>query len=457
MSVRSLVPVLALLVAAPLVVPPAPAIAQETAPNTDAKFSNEELDQILAPIALYPDDLLSNVLMASTYPLEVVEAARWIEDPANADLKGDALTQALEDKDWDPSVKALTQFPEVLAMMSEQLEWMQKLGDAFIASEADVMDRVQFLREKAEEAGHLKSNEHQTITTREEDGDDYIYIEPAEPDVVYVPVYDPLDVYGTWWYPDYPPYYWELDNVVYVNGFFWGAGVVTVPSLWAWSRPRWHDHYIYISPRKYNRLRKRGRTVSSERWRHDAYHRRGAKFKGAKAWRKSWDPKRNVRRMRILRRDREGTRVLKLQGGAQQRGVIGKTPRILRPGHLPPTFKAKPHTRTFSAPKTGGAIPKVIRRLPNRGHISGGGKKLRASPVKKHRSGATKRSGKKKKAVPRSRKRFSAHPRGHHARKVHRARRLQRGHAVHRAMRSVKAHRGGHKGGKKKGKGKLRH
>jgi len=414
MSVRSLISALALLAAAPLVPPPAPAMAQEAVTDTDAKFSTEELDQILAPIALYPDDLLSNVLMASTYPLEVVQAARWIEEPESADLKGATLTRAVDDKDWDPSVKALTQFPDVLAMMSEQIDWTQKLGDAFIASEADVMDRIQFLRDKAEEAGNLESNEHQTVTTKEVDGDDYIYIEPADPEIVYVPVYDPLDVYGSWWYPDYPPYYWEPDNVIYVNGFFWGAGVVIAPSLWAWSRPRWHDHYIHIDRHRYNRLERHRRTLRSGRWRHEARHRRGVKFKGAKAWRKTWHPKRTIedaRKKRVHLPHRDGKSVLKpggdnrfntlgtpgpkLKGDARRRRAIGEKPSIHKPGTQPPAFKSIPDKRTFSGPKKGGTIPKVEKHLPNAGHISGGGKKHQATPIKKHPSAVKMRAPKR--------------------------------------------------------------
>lgn len=390
MSVKSLISALALLAAAPLVLPPAPASAQEALTNTDAKFSTEELDQILAPIALYPDDLLSNVLMAATYPLEVVQAARWIEQPENADLKGTALTKALKDKDWDPSVKALTQFPDVLAMMSEQLDWMQKLGDAFIASEADVMDRIQFLRDKAEEAGNLKSNEHQTVRTRHVGGDDYIYIEPADPEIVYVPVYDPLEVYGSWWYPDYPPYYWWPDDVVYVDDFFWGAGIVIAPSLWAWSRPRWHRHYIHIDRYKFNRLEKHRRKLKSGRWRHDARHRRGVKFKGAKAWRKSWDPKHDAGRKRIHLPHKGG---LKLKGDKHlQRKSIGIGPRIRKPGAPAPAFKSIPKG-TFTGPKKGTRL-KIKKHVPKTKR-SFSGKKHKAIRIKKHPSAGKIRAPKK--------------------------------------------------------------
>jgi hypothetical protein len=145
------------------------------------KFKQEELDQMLAPIALYPDSLLAQILMAATYPLEVVVADRWAK--ANKNLKGDQLNDVLDKKDWDPSVKALVPFPQVLSMMSEKLEWTQKLGDAFLDQQDEVMDTVQKLRAKAGAAGNLKDTEEQKVIVKERG----IEIEPAQPEVVYVP------------------------------------------------------------------------------------------------------------------------------------------------------------------------------------------------------------------------------------------------------------------------------
>jgi len=167
----------------------------------DKTFKQEELDQLLAPIALYPDSLVAQILMASTYPLEVVEAARWAK--ANQDLKGDSLTSALEKEDWDPSVKSLVNFPQVLGMMNEKLDWTQKLGDAFLAQQKDVMDTVQKLRQKAQAQGNLKSSEEQKVVVEKETKT--IIIESANPQVVYVPTYNPTVVYGVWPYPAYPP------------------------------------------------------------------------------------------------------------------------------------------------------------------------------------------------------------------------------------------------------------
>jgi hypothetical protein len=156
---------------------PASLDAQTSAPPAQAAplYTAAQLDQLLAPVALHPDQLLGQILMASTYPLEVVEAARWVEDPNNARLKGDQLAAALQDKDWDPSVKSLAPFPQILRMMDDRLDWMQKLGDAFLSQQNEVMDSVQRLRRQAEEAGTLQSSPQQTVTTQ----DQTITVEPA--------------------------------------------------------------------------------------------------------------------------------------------------------------------------------------------------------------------------------------------------------------------------------------
>jgi hypothetical protein len=253
----------------------APAFAQ------DGKLKKEELDQLLAPIALYPDDLLTNVLVASTYPLEVVQAARWKKEGANAKLKGDALAKALEAKDWDPSVKSLVQFPDVLQQMSDKLDWTQKLGDAFLAQQDEVMNQIQFLRQKADAAGNLKSNKEQKVSKETGSNSEPIYvIEPASPDVVYVPAYQPAVVYGDWWYDDYPPYYWSYPGASYVNGFFWGAGVAIAGSIWGWGRWDWHDHNIDIDVNKWNNINVNRDKITSNKWEHNPAHRGNVPYKG---------------------------------------------------------------------------------------------------------------------------------------------------------------------------------
>lgn len=172
------------------------------------EFQQEELDQLLAPIALYPDTLLAQILMAATYPLEIVEADQWIK--ANKNLVGDQFNDALDKKNWDPSVKVLVSFPQVLSMMCENLEWTEQLGDAFLGQQDEVMDTIQDLRNKALAAGNLRDTQEQEVITEQ----DAIEIEPTDPEVVYVPVYDPSVVYGTWWYPDYPPFFFIPPGMV---------------------------------------------------------------------------------------------------------------------------------------------------------------------------------------------------------------------------------------------------
>jgi Protein of unknown function (DUF3300) len=251
-------------------------LAVPAAADDGAKLSKAQLDQLLAPIALYPDDLLSNVLMASTYPLDVVDAARWRKDPANAKLGGGALTAALKSKSWDPSVKALVQFPDVLANMSDKLDWMQSLGDAFIAQENDVMDEIQLLRSKADEAGHLESNDRQKVVKEAGSGTSpgEIYtIEPADPDIVYVPDYEPSVVYGPWWYPDYPPYVWGYPGVVYSDGYFWGTGIAIAGGIWGWNHWDLHHRRIDINVNRWNSINGGHHRRVNNVWKHDARHR----------------------------------------------------------------------------------------------------------------------------------------------------------------------------------------
>src|ERR1700687_443881 len=184
---------------------PHPVLAQPAAAPAQQLLSKAQLDALVSPIALYPDALLSEILIASTYPLEVVEADRWAQ--ANKNLKGDALKAAADKQSWDDSVKSLTATPDVLDMMSNKLSWTQQLGDAVLAQQPDVMDAIQRLRTKAQANNKLTSTSQQTVSTQQQGGRQYIYIAPTDPDEIYVPYYDPAVVYGPWPYPDYPAYY----------------------------------------------------------------------------------------------------------------------------------------------------------------------------------------------------------------------------------------------------------
>ena len=211
--------------------PPAPVQAQPVTPVAGPAaptFKAEEIEALVAPIALYPDSLLSQVLMASTYPLEVVQAARWAK--ANPGVKGDAALKAVEGQSWDVSVKSLVAFPQVLEAMDTRLDRTEKLGDAFLAQKDDLFAAVQRLRVRAQQSGHLQSNEQQKVIVEPASSSaapqqTLVRIEPANPEVIYVPSYNPTVVYGAWGYPAYPPYYWPPSPYYYPGyGFVYGYG-----------------------------------------------------------------------------------------------------------------------------------------------------------------------------------------------------------------------------------------
>src|SRR5215831_8548924 len=255
------------------------AMAQQpaTAP-TQPLLKPAELDQLLAPIALYPDPLLSEVLIASTYPLEIVQADRWAK--SNKALKGDALTGAAAKQSWDDSVKSLVQVPDVLGMMSEQLDWTQKLGDAVLAQQADVMDAVQRLRARAHANGKLESTKQQTVTVKTENQKQHVVIEPTSPDEIYVPYYEPAAVYGDWPYPDYAPYYFPppagyFAGGVLATGVAFAAGVAVRHAFWGncdWGR----GNINVVTNRSANIA-----NVNRGRWEHNPDHRQGVRYNNA--------------------------------------------------------------------------------------------------------------------------------------------------------------------------------
>jgi hypothetical protein len=264
----------------------------------------EELEQVAAPVALYPDSLLAQVLMASTYPLEIVQADRWVK--ANPSLKGDALADALNKQTWDASVKSLVNFPQVLTMMSEKLEWTIKLGDAFIADQKAVMDAVQKLRAKAKDNGNLQSNQQQTVTVEQapaaapnQPAQQTIVIQSAQPSTVYVPAYNPSVVYGTWPYPAYPPVYYPPPGYAVAGAAIsFGAGVA-LGAAWghAWGNCNWHGGDVDVDVNRntnFNRsidrntartnIENRTRNTAGARtnsFQHDPAHRKGAPYRDA--------------------------------------------------------------------------------------------------------------------------------------------------------------------------------
>ena len=334
------------------------AVAQER-----PAFSEEELDQMLAPIALYPDSLLSQILMASTYPLEVVQAARWSR--ANSQLKGEDAVKAVEGMDWDPSVKSLVAFPQILHRMDERLDWTQRLGEAFLAQEPHVLDAIQGLRQRAAVAGNLNSNEHLRVTRQ----DDAILIEPARPEAVYVPYYNPAVVYGPWVWPGYPPVYWGPFPGYYASPgfspfFFWGPAIV-VSTGFFFGHADFHHHHVTVHHKhghpahaKHHPTTAYGKPVA---WKHDPVHRKGVPYRhaslhqqfgqpgmrGGDGWRnqRGAGPSPNVRSGNGDRRDSVGDRGGReaapqrpsAQGGTHAPGKPGFDSGSRRPGTASPS------------------------------------------------------------------------------------------------------------------------
>ena len=258
----------------PAVAQQQPAAAPPTAAAQGAPANKQqELDQLLAPIALYPDALIAQILMASTYPLEVVEAARWTKE--NPSVKDKALEDAMQKQTWDESVKALTAVPQVLKQMNENLSWTQKLGDAFLADQATVLATVQSLRGKANQAGNLKSTPEQTVKTETVENKTVYVIESAKPETVYVPTYNPSTIYGPWPYPAYPPYYMYPPGYAYAPGLAFATGVFVGAAIWG--NCNWGGNNVNINVNKYNNFNKAN--INNGDFNHKAEHRKGVAYK----------------------------------------------------------------------------------------------------------------------------------------------------------------------------------
>ena len=235
-----------------------PALAQQEQPQPAVQVAPQitaaQIDQLVAPIALHPDNLLGQILSASTYPLEIVMAARW--SAANQKLSGQRLEDAMQSQPWDPSVKALTTVPQVLKMMSEKLEWTQQLGEAYLSQPDDIAASVQRLRARADASGNLKNSEQVRVRRLPAErqvegiGREYIVIEPTYPEVVYVPVYDPFVVYGVWAYPAYPPFYWYPPGYVGLGIYGFGPAFYVGPALWV--TYNWGVGRVFINPVMYS-------------------------------------------------------------------------------------------------------------------------------------------------------------------------------------------------------------
>jgi hypothetical protein len=267
------------------------ALAQQSPPPQQPAaqpLSAQQLDQLVAPIALYPDDLLGQILTASTYPLETVMAARW--SAANPNVKGRELEDAMQQQGWDPAVKALTTVPQVLAMMNDKLDWTQALGDAYLSQPDDVAAAIQLLRLKAEASGHLQASTQQRvrrvrapqpIIIEGRPEPEYIVIEPIDPDVVYVPIYDPYVVYGVWAYPAYRPFFWYPPGYVAAAVIGFGAPCFVGAALWA--RYNWESRHVDINVVNYNKFNRTNivNNTGNLAWQHDPLHRGNTPYNNA--------------------------------------------------------------------------------------------------------------------------------------------------------------------------------
>jgi hypothetical protein len=316
-------------------------VSAQDAPPQQPTFKPEELEQIVAPIALYPDSLLAQIFMASTYPLEIVEAARWSKE--NPKVTGDALQTALEKQTWDPAVKSLTAFPDVLAGMNDKLDWTQKLGDAFLADQKGVMDAVQRLRAKAKAEGNLSSSKEQKVTTEPAPAGSstttIIEIAPTDPEVVYVPTYNPTVVYGAWAYPAYPPY----PVYAYPPGaafFSFTAGVIVGGALWG--NCNWGHSDVDINVNKYNNFNRtdinnrntninnRDTNVSNrsnnQSWQHSPEHRKGVEYRDQgtqQKFGKASNPQATQARNEYRGRAEEGRQDISREGAGNMRDAQG--------------------------------------------------------------------------------------------------------------------------------------
>lgn len=269
----------------------------ENRDDEERVFSQAEIEQMLAPIALYPDTVLSHLLIAATYPLEVIQAERWTQ--SHPDLTGAEAVAAADDQDWDPSVKALVAFPHILERMSDDLDWTRDLGDAFLLDEERMLVGIQELRQRAYAEGHLKTTDYVEVVREP----DTIIVESRTRDVVYIPYYDTRVVYGTWHWPDYHPVYWHRPATYYWHsGFYWGPGIRVDHgfyfSSFHWGQRRTvvvHGHRHQPLPR-FTTSRSIARHERARHWRHDPYHRRGVEYRQVRVHRNDGLPARIERR-----------------------------------------------------------------------------------------------------------------------------------------------------------------
>ncbi|MWV13031.1 DUF3300 domain-containing protein [Pseudomonas sp. R-28-1W-6] len=318
-----------------------PSVAPAPAAVSNAVFTPEELDQMMAPLALYPDALLAQVLMASTYPGDVADAVVWSK--AHPDSSGDSAVREVADQPWDPSVQSLVAFPAALATLGQDPAWVQRVGDAFLAQPDAVMDSVQRLRRQAKAAGNLESNEQQRVTeqpaapapasaestviVQQPAAAPTIIIEPAQPQTVYVPSYNPNQVYGTWAYPSSPPVYYPPPPGYYfgsalATGLAFGAGVAIIDSLWG--DCDWDNDDIDLDVEHYNNINSnRQINANQNNWQHNSINRDGVPYRDS-ANREQYSRRLEGSAQRDAYRGRDTARVAERERARQsleQRGI----------------------------------------------------------------------------------------------------------------------------------------
>ena len=284
--------VVAVLCAALLVPGDAILLAQDAPPpqNQAPLLPPEQLDSLVAPVALYPDPLLSQILVAATYPLELVQASQWLQQ--NRGLTGPALTQAAAQQNWDPSVQALVVFPDLIQRLTQDITWTTNLGNAFLAQQPDVMDAVQRLRARAEQAGKLSSTPQQRVVNTNDGGRPVIEIQPASPEVIYVPQYDPAYIWGPPVYFGYPNWYYPRPGIALIGGAFFGFGVgISMGTYfgggwggwggWGW-HPGWGSRTVIVNNTFIHRNNFNTTHITnvhgSSAWSHDSFHRQGVPY-----------------------------------------------------------------------------------------------------------------------------------------------------------------------------------
>ena len=316
----------------------------------DRIYQTPELEQWLAPIALYPDSVLSHVLIASTYPLEVVQAHRWSE--RHPQREGAEAVAAVDNEDWDPSVKALVAFPDLLARMSDDLDWLEQLGEAFLDDEAAVLAAVQDLRQRAYHEGHLQSTDHQSVIVES----NTIIVEPRVSTVVYLPYYDTRTAYGAWRWQRHPPKAWHHPRRGYWHsGVFWSFGTHIDQRQFYFSGFRWHD---------------RATLVVNLDHRHPAFHsgRSVVSYREAQHWKHNPRYQQEKHRQSVIYRQRPNHPTHNRQRHGDRHYVTPSSPPTLGPRHVSPAGRVEPRwTDTHPGTHLGTQpnIHPITKRVPN--------------------------------------------------------------------------------------------